>query len=63
MVIWDGGGNGGLSDLGQRLLGVLPPMHDLAKTVGLELPEFLGRATPKENTLDSTAALQKKAPK
>jgi flotillin len=63
MVIWDGGGNGGLSDLGQRLLGVLPPMHDLAKTVGLELPEFLGRATPKENTLDSTTALQKKVPK
>lgn len=63
MVIWDGGGNGGLSDLGRRLLGVLPPMHDLAKTVGLELPEFLGRATPSENMSDSSAALQKKAPK
>lgn len=44
IVIWDGGGDGGLSDLGRRLLGVLPPMHELAKTVGLELPELLGRA-------------------
>jgi len=43
IVIWDGGGDGGLSDLGRRLLGVLPPIHELAKTVGLELPEFLGR--------------------
>ncbi|AFM26990.1 flotillin family protein [Desulfomonile tiedjei] len=62
MVVWDGGGNGGLSDLGRRLLGVLPPMHDLAKTVGLELPEFLGRATQSENIGDSTA-LQKKGTK
>lgn len=48
IVIWDGGGDGsGLSNLGSRLLGVLPPMHELAKTAGLELPEFLGRATGK----------------
>ena len=45
VVVWDGGGKseGGLSGLGGRLLGALPPMHDLAKQVGLELPEFLGR--------------------
>ncbi|MEW6110904.1 MAG: SPFH domain-containing protein [Thermodesulfobacteriota bacterium] len=48
VVVWDGGGgDSGLSDLGRRLLGVLPPIHELAKTAGLELPEFLGRAAGK----------------
>jgi flotillin len=50
IVVWDGGGDGGLSDLGRRLLGVLPPMHELAKTVGLELPEFLGRTQSKTSS-------------
>lgn len=44
VVVWDGGGKeGGLNGLGGRLMGALPPMHDLAKQVGLDLPEFLGR--------------------
>jgi flotillin len=43
VVVWDGGGKeGGLSDLGRRLVGVLPPMHQVARMVGLELPDFLG---------------------
>ena len=46
VVIWDGGGEGsGLSNLGKRFVGVLPPMHELAKMAGLDLPEYLGRAT------------------
>lgn len=45
MVVWDAGNGGGIEGLGRRLLGVLPPLHDLAKMVGLELPEFLGTAT------------------
>jgi flotillin len=49
IMVWDGGGEGGLSDLGRRLLGVLPPMHELAKVAGLELPEFLGSATRKHD--------------
>ncbi|KPK41127.1 MAG: hypothetical protein AMK72_15595 [Planctomycetes bacterium SM23_25] len=45
VVVWDGGGEGGgLSDLGRRLVGVLPPMHQLARMVGLELPDYLGSA-------------------
>ncbi|MBM3190260.1 MAG: flotillin family protein [Chloroflexi bacterium] len=55
VVVWDSGDGGGLSDLGRRFVGVLPPMHELAKLTGLDLPEFLGRlgaaegaATPKE---------------
>jgi flotillin len=43
VVIWDGGQGGGLGDLGKKVMGALPPMHELAKQVGLELPEFLGR--------------------
>ncbi len=46
VMVWDGGnGQGGLSNLGQRMMGTIPPMHDLAKLAGLELPEFLGRLT------------------
>jgi flotillin len=44
ITVWDSGGNGGVSDLGRRLVGVLPPMHELAKQAGLELPEYLGSA-------------------
>ncbi|MGB2821395.1 MAG: SPFH domain-containing protein, partial [Phycisphaerae bacterium] len=45
IVVWDGGGGdgGGMSGLGQRLMGALPPMHELAKQVGLDLPDFLGK--------------------
>ena len=44
IVVWDGGnGQGGMTNLGQRLMGAIPPMHELAKLAGLELPEFLGR--------------------
>jgi flotillin len=46
VVVWDGGngdGGGGLSGLGGRLMGALPPMHELAKQVGLEMPDYLGR--------------------
>ena len=42
-MVWDSGGENGLSDLGRRLMGVLPPMHDLAKLTGLDLPEYLGK--------------------
>jgi len=45
LFIWDSGtdGNSGISNLGRKLLGALPPIHDLAKQVGLDLPDFLGR--------------------
>ena len=44
VIVWDGGGKeGGLAGLGGRLMGALPPMHELAKQVGLDLPEFLGK--------------------
>ncbi|MCX5674601.1 MAG: flotillin family protein, partial [Planctomycetota bacterium] len=44
VIVWDGGGQGGgLADLGRKLVGVLPPMHQLAQMVGLDLPDFLGQ--------------------
>jgi flotillin len=44
IVIWDSGSKdgGGLSGLGQRIMGALPPIHELAKQIGLELPKYLG---------------------
>jgi flotillin len=45
IFVWDTGGeNQGLSGLGQRLMGALPPMHELAKQIGLDLPAYLGKA-------------------
>ena len=44
VIVWDGGGkDGGMAGLGRRIMGALPPMHELARQVGLDLPEFLGR--------------------
>lgn len=45
IFVWDSG-NGeqsGLSGLGGRLMGALPPMQQLAKQVGLDLPDYLGK--------------------
>jgi flotillin len=51
IFVWDGGGeNGGMANLGQKLMGALPPMHELAKQVGLELPDFLGKVAGQMRT-------------
>jgi flotillin len=62
IIVWDGGGEGGMQNLGQRIMGALPPMHELAKMSGLELPEFLGRITPKKEgaAKESPSAQQEK---
>ena len=62
VIVWDGGSGGdgeggGMAGLGRRLMGALPPMHELAKQVGLELPEFLGKVAGKsEPVADAPAA-------
>jgi len=49
IFVWDTGGeNQGMANLGQRMMGALPPMQELAKQIGLDLPEYLGKATGKE---------------
>jgi len=57
VIVWDGGGKeGGMAGLGGRLMGALPPMHDIAKQVGLDLPEFLGRMKQEEEKKEEPAA-------
>jgi hypothetical protein len=64
-------GDGGLSGLGRRLMGALPPMHELAKQAGLELPEFLGKiagesregeSAPQSGKAKSELRVEKAAP-
>lgn len=44
IMVWDGGkGEGGTANFLSSLGGVLPPLHDLAKNAGVELPDFMGR--------------------
>ncbi|MCP4848854.1 MAG: flotillin family protein [Verrucomicrobiaceae bacterium] len=50
VTVWDSGGKGknGKNDTAEfvsGLVGALPPLHQLTKNVGIELPEFLGKLT------------------
>ncbi|MFP6900764.1 MAG: SPFH domain-containing protein [Opitutales bacterium] len=49
ITVWDSGkGAGGKNDTANfvsGLAGVLPPLHQLTRNVGIELPEFLGKLT------------------
>ena len=57
VIVWDGGGKeGGMAGLGGRLMGALPPMHDIAKQVGLDLPEFLGKLQGGQEKEEPSAA-------
>ena len=53
IFVWDTGGeNQGMSGLGQRLMGALPPMHEIAKQIGLDLPEYLGKTANQDEPVD-----------
>ena len=62
VVVWDSGSGEGLSGLGKRFMGVIPPMHELARLAGLDLPDFLGKVTdedratkpPQQDAADAT---------
>ncbi|MEI6564326.1 MAG: SPFH domain-containing protein [bacterium] len=58
IIVWDGGSGdgGGLGGLGKKIMGALPPMHELAKQVGLDLPEFLGKVAGGKPTASTPAA-------
>ncbi len=62
VTVWDGGSNAnGKSSTANFLsgmMGSLPPIHDVAKMAGLELPEYLGKVTGNNETgsADSTSA-------
>ena len=59
IFVWDSGNgsDSGLSGLGGRLMGALPPMQQLAKQVGLDLPDYLGKMT--DGTKDETPPPEK----
>ncbi len=48
VTVWEGGkkgdGKSSTADFVSSLVGVLPPLHELTKNVGVELPEILGRS-------------------
>ncbi len=51
LTVWDGGRNGengktSTADFLSGLMGSVPPLHDIAKNVGVELPAYLGKTTP-----------------
>jgi len=47
LTVWEGGrgkdGKGSTADFLSSLIGVLPPLQELTKNVGVQLPEFLGK--------------------
>jgi flotillin len=46
VTVWDSGKNGdgksGTADFLSGLIGSLPPLHELTRNVGIQLPEYLG---------------------
>jgi flotillin len=61
VTVWDSGkGDGGKNDTANfvsGLVGALPPLHQITKNVGIELPEFLGKLT--ENPSEAAKILEK----
>ena len=47
VTVWEGGGRDGgktaTADFLSGLVGALPPLHELTRNVGVDLPEYLGR--------------------
>ncbi len=61
VTVWDSGaGNGGDGHSGstanflRSLIGSLPPMHDLAKQAGIDLPQVLGTVSQQAKTTDAS---------
>ncbi|MDC1143214.1 flotillin domain-containing protein, partial [Planctomycetota bacterium] len=53
ITVWDGGNSGGAgkgstANFLSSMIGALPPVHELAKQAGVELPGFLGKVSEKE---------------
>lgn len=52
ITVWDSGngtnGNGGTAGFLSSMIGALPPIHELARQAGVELPGFLGKLNESE---------------
>lgn len=51
ITVWDGGSSGdgkrSTADFVSSLVGSLPPLHEISRNVGIELPEYLGKLAGK----------------
>jgi flotillin len=55
LTVWDSGRNGEdgktrTADFVSGLVGAMPPLHEIARNAGVELPDFLGKATTQKNS-------------
>ena len=60
VTVWDSGkgadGKNDTANFVSGLVGALPPLHQLTRNVGIELPEFLGKLT--ENPSEAAQILE-----
>jgi len=55
VTVWDSGngadgdGRGSTANFLAGLVGSLPPLHELTRQVGIQLPEYLGKTVPDED--------------
>ena len=58
VTVWDNGkgkdGKGSTADFVSGLVGSLPPLHELTKNVGIELPEYLGKTVEEKQKTPPT---------
>ncbi len=58
VTVWDSGtgkdGKGSTANFLSGLIGALPPIHELTKNVGVELPEYLGKIASKDDPAKKT---------
>ena len=65
ITVWDspsGDGGGSTSNFLKSLVTSVPPLHGLAKQVGVELPEFLGAIHSEEQVKSSNGSGGKPTP-
>lgn len=67
VTVWDNGksgndGKGGTADFVSGLVGSLPPLHEITKNAGVELPDFLGSQTTDAETPAATESTAPAAP-
>ncbi len=59
LTVWDSGKNGdgktGTADFVSGMIGALPPLHELARNAGLDLPTYLGKLQRESGISDGPA--------
>ena len=65
VTVWDNGkgkdGKGSTADFVSGLVGSLPPLHEITKNAGIELPEYLGKVQDGESKAEEAPEPPKKA--